>query len=227
MNEMAYRRVRNNRINLYKSKTFKNAIMWVVLGFFLFYTIAPLVWLVISSLKTNGELMGAPLALPKTLQSQNYKNAFVMYDTNILETHFSEVGNQSDGIIDYLKNDDISYNILKYKVDNKKSIMGKMLNKTKGENNYQYKIAFVISNDNFNDIIKLHLKYHTNLRFGLNFINENISQSEKDFISNMINDENRFDYYDIDVFYNYDLKRIALFSKDEKSIKNIIDLYKE
>jgi len=76
MNEMAYRRVRNNRINLYKSKTFKNAIMWIVLGFFLFYTIAPLVWLVISSLKTNGELMGAPLALPKTLQFQNYKNAF-------------------------------------------------------------------------------------------------------------------------------------------------------
>lgn len=76
MNEMAYRRVRNNRINLYKSKTFKNAIMWIVLGFFLFYTIAPLVWLVISSLKTNGELMGAPLAFPKTLQFQNYKNAF-------------------------------------------------------------------------------------------------------------------------------------------------------
>jgi len=76
MNEMAYSRVRNDRINLYKSKTFKNAIMWIVLGFFLFYTIAPLVWLVISSLKTNGELMGAPLALPKTLQFQNYKNAF-------------------------------------------------------------------------------------------------------------------------------------------------------
>ena len=76
MNEMAYRRVRNSRINLYKSKTFKNAIMWIVLGFFLFYTIAPLVWLVISSLKTNGELMGAPLALPSKLQFQNYLNAF-------------------------------------------------------------------------------------------------------------------------------------------------------
>ena len=76
MNEMAYGRVRNNRVNLYKSKTFKNAIMWIILGFFLFYTISPLVWLVISSLKTNGELMGAPLALPKKLQFQNYINAF-------------------------------------------------------------------------------------------------------------------------------------------------------
>lgn len=76
MNEMAYRKVENNRINQYKSETFGNAIMWIVLGFFLFYTISPLVWLVISSLKTNGELMGAPLALPKTLQFQNYINAF-------------------------------------------------------------------------------------------------------------------------------------------------------
>ena len=76
MIEMAYRRVKNNRINQIKSKTIQNVIMWIILGFFLFYTIAPLVWLVISSLKTNGELMGAPLALPKTLQFQNYKNAF-------------------------------------------------------------------------------------------------------------------------------------------------------
>ena len=76
MDEMAYRRVKNNRINQIKSKTIKNVIMWIILGFFLFYTIAPLVWLVISSLKTNGELMGAPLALPRKLQFQNYINAF-------------------------------------------------------------------------------------------------------------------------------------------------------
>jgi len=76
MIEMAYRRVKNNRINQIKSKTIKNVIMWIILGFFLFYTIAPLVWLVISSLKTNGELMGAPLALPRKLQFQNYINAF-------------------------------------------------------------------------------------------------------------------------------------------------------
>ena len=76
MDEMAYRRVKSKSINQYKSETLKNAIMWIILGFFLFYTISPLVWLVISSLKTNGELMGAPLALPKKLQFQNYRNAF-------------------------------------------------------------------------------------------------------------------------------------------------------
>ena len=76
MHVMAYGKSANNRIDQYKSKTFQNAIMWIILGFFLFYTISPLVWLVISSLKTNGELMGAPLALPSKLQFQNYLNAF-------------------------------------------------------------------------------------------------------------------------------------------------------
>jgi len=76
MNEMAYRRVKNKKTKQIKNETIKNAIMWIILGFFLFYTISPLVWLVISSLKTNGELMGAPLALPKKLQFQNYINAF-------------------------------------------------------------------------------------------------------------------------------------------------------
>ena len=76
MHVMAYGKSANNKIDQYKSKTFQNAIMWIILGFFLFYTISPLVWLVISSLKTNGELMGAPLALPSKLQFQNYLNAF-------------------------------------------------------------------------------------------------------------------------------------------------------
>lgn len=73
---MAYKKVKNNIIEQYKSETFSNAIMWIILGFFLFYTLFPVIWLVMSSLKTNVELMGAPLALPKKLQFQNYINAF-------------------------------------------------------------------------------------------------------------------------------------------------------
>ena len=30
MNEMAYRKVENNRINQYKSKTFRNAKKWII-----------------------------------------------------------------------------------------------------------------------------------------------------------------------------------------------------
>lgn len=50
--------------------------MWIVLIFILLYTLVPMVWLVISSLKTNTELMGDPFALPAKWQIQNYINAF-------------------------------------------------------------------------------------------------------------------------------------------------------
>lgn len=50
--------------------------MWIILAFFLLYTLLPMLWLVISSLKTNTELMGSPFSLPAKLQFQNYINAF-------------------------------------------------------------------------------------------------------------------------------------------------------
>jgi raffinose/stachyose/melibiose transport system permease protein len=48
---------------------------WVVLGFFLVFTFVPLVWLVVSSFKTNLELQMRPFALPAIWQFQNYVNA--------------------------------------------------------------------------------------------------------------------------------------------------------
>lgn len=48
---------------------------WIVLGFFLAFTFIPLVWLVISSFKTNLELQMEPFALPAIWQVQNYVNA--------------------------------------------------------------------------------------------------------------------------------------------------------
>ena len=51
-------------------------VMWCILLFFLFYTLFPMIWLVISSFKTNVELFDNPFSLPKVWQFQNYKNAF-------------------------------------------------------------------------------------------------------------------------------------------------------
>jgi fucose transport system permease protein len=48
---------------------------WVVLGFFLAFTFVPLIWLVLSSFKTNLELQMKPFALPAIWQFQNYVNA--------------------------------------------------------------------------------------------------------------------------------------------------------
>ncbi|MFW5683644.1 MAG: carbohydrate ABC transporter permease [Spirochaetota bacterium] len=48
---------------------------WCVLVFFLFFTLMPLVWLLVSSFKTNIELQQAPFAFPAVWQVNNYRNA--------------------------------------------------------------------------------------------------------------------------------------------------------
>jgi raffinose/stachyose/melibiose transport system permease protein len=59
-------------------------LKWGILLLFLFYTLAPIIWLLISSFKTNGELLGNPFALPAKLQFQNYINAFKVSGLGIL-----------------------------------------------------------------------------------------------------------------------------------------------
>ncbi len=48
---------------------------WLILGFFFLFTFMPLVWLLISSFKTNLELQIAPFSLPEVWQISNYINA--------------------------------------------------------------------------------------------------------------------------------------------------------
>lgn len=51
---------------------------WIYLIFFLILTILPLIWLIISSFKTNYEFETQPFALPVVWQIQNYIKAFQM-----------------------------------------------------------------------------------------------------------------------------------------------------
>ena len=52
---------------------------WFLIIFFAVYTLFPLIWLIISSLKTNFEfLAGSPFALPAVPQWQNYVNALAV-----------------------------------------------------------------------------------------------------------------------------------------------------
>ena len=54
-------------------------LRWILIIFFAVYTLFPLIWLFISSLKTNFEfLAGSPFALPKVPQWQNYVNALTV-----------------------------------------------------------------------------------------------------------------------------------------------------
>lgn len=60
-----------NRIGFLIKKT----LMYLILAFFLLYTLLPMVWLVMSSFKTNLELLREPFQLPAVLRLENYLNA--------------------------------------------------------------------------------------------------------------------------------------------------------
>lgn len=51
-------------------------IKWLLIILFALYAIIPLLWLSMTSLKTNSELLANPFSLPKIPQFQNYINAF-------------------------------------------------------------------------------------------------------------------------------------------------------
>jgi raffinose/stachyose/melibiose transport system permease protein len=80
-NKLNERKVKNmlslnkdNKVN--KLNISYRIFMWIILIFFLLYTLVPMLWLVVSSFKTNTELMGDPFSLPAKWQIQNYINAF-------------------------------------------------------------------------------------------------------------------------------------------------------
>lgn len=50
-------------------------LKWFLIIFFAVYTLFPLLWLFISSFKTNYELLSSPFSLPAKWQFQNYVNA--------------------------------------------------------------------------------------------------------------------------------------------------------
>lgn len=51
-------------------------LKWVIILLFAVYTLFPLLWLLITSLKTNAEYFNNPFSLPAVPQFQNYINAF-------------------------------------------------------------------------------------------------------------------------------------------------------
>lgn len=70
--------VKNKRHTIKKSGIKGKIFMWIILVFFLLYTLVPMIWLVIASLKTNTELATSPFTLPAVPQFQNYINAFMV-----------------------------------------------------------------------------------------------------------------------------------------------------
>ena len=65
---------------IHEQLTPKTAVLkiakWFLILFFGIYTLFPLVWLFVTSLKTNAEYFDNPFSLPAVIQFQNYVNAF-------------------------------------------------------------------------------------------------------------------------------------------------------
>jgi raffinose/stachyose/melibiose transport system permease protein len=57
------------------TKTIINVLKWALLLFVLFITVLPLVWTILSSLKTNQEIWSSAFSLPAEFQFQNYVKA--------------------------------------------------------------------------------------------------------------------------------------------------------
>lgn len=71
---------------------------WIVLGFFLAFTFFPLLWLLVSSFKTDLELISRPFNLPEVWQFHNYINAFQLSDLHLLFLHSITVSFLSTGL---------------------------------------------------------------------------------------------------------------------------------
>lgn len=54
-----------------------NILKWILIIFFALYTLFPLIWLLITSLKTNAEYFANPFSFPLVPQWQNFTNAFM------------------------------------------------------------------------------------------------------------------------------------------------------
>lgn len=64
------------RVRLTPKTAVLKVVKWILILFFAFYTLFPLIWLFITSLKTNAEYFDNPFTLPAVPQIQNYVNAF-------------------------------------------------------------------------------------------------------------------------------------------------------
>ena len=61
-----------------------NVFKWAYLLFFFLIAVLPLVWLILTSFKTEAEFNTAPLALPEMWQFQNYVNAVSVANMHVL-----------------------------------------------------------------------------------------------------------------------------------------------
>lgn len=150
----------------------------------------------------------------------------LMFDSDMANTDYSATSNAVDELLEALKKHTIDYEINKYKVHYEQNILKNILSSKKGEKAFAYKIGFATNKEHIMSFIHLLISHEMNFRLGLNILKDE-KEGLKYFTSNMMTDDNRFDYYETDVFYNHHLGRLALFSSKESLSKDILKNIKE
>ena len=58
----------------------KKTAMYILMVLITLMVVFPFIWMLVLSFKTNSEILSAPLSLPKSLNLENYSNAFKTLD---------------------------------------------------------------------------------------------------------------------------------------------------
>lgn len=154
----------------------------------------------------------------------DHENMMLLYDTDLIN-HNRSVGidEQIKGFKKIFFQLGIPYDLIKTKSSQNKGVLQKIFSIGKTSYDYEYKLSAIIEQEDIDQIVDYHLKNKANIHIGIDFYSKEPTQAMKDFISNMIDDTNRFDYYKIDLFVNVDLNRIAFFSEEKEQTDQLAE----
>jgi hypothetical protein len=148
----------------------------------------------------------------------------LLYDTDLIN-HNSATGidQQIKGFKKLFFQLGITYDLIKTKSSQTKGVLQKIFSLGKKSYDYEYKLSAIIEQQEIDQIVDYHLQNKANIHMGIDFHSKDPKKAMKDFISNMIDDTNRFDYYTIDLFVNVDLNRIAFFSEAKEQTDQLAE----
>lgn len=147
----------------------------------------------------------------------------VMVDTNYFSKIEENKENQwADQFIKWLEREGIFHQVMKVKKDRPNSILGTLFNSNqKSSDSFAYRFGLIATPDHLDKILKFHdeVKMGVHLALGLN--EEKLEGFIQEYCSGMIDDENRFNFYDVDIYDYMELGRMVFNSRYLSSIEEL------
>lgn len=144
--------------------------------------------------------------------------ALVLFNSQMATSQ--DLTSQIKKIKRFLKLRGYEYKLLKFQSDREENILQRIFQF--GEKPIHYKIASVIEAKDYNEWVNIFETYQANLHIGLK-VSEPIETVQEQYVGNFLDDSNRFNYYDIDIFASPQLGRISIFSQPLATVEQLID----